>query len=114
MNIGNSKFDLDQVVYVKRADGGVSLAKVCAIGIDMSKNQRNGFTFVYLLWESDRRDWAGHHIKAYECNLGATFEEAYYEADTRFPWDIAEDLREKDFKAFFKIRDELSLSPKNG
>jgi len=101
MKIQDSKFDIDQVVYVKKAQG-VSMAKVCSIGIDMSRNQRDGFTFVYLLWESDRRDWAGHHIKVYECNIGATFEEAYYDADAKFPWDIAEDLKKKDLKEFFK------------
>lgn len=101
MKIPDSKFDINQVVYVKKAQG-VSMAKVCSIGIDMSRNQRDGFTFVYLLWESDRRDWAGHHIKAYECNIGATFEEAYYDADAKFPWDIAEDLKKKDLKEFFK------------
>lgn len=101
MKIQDSKFDLDQIVYVKKAEG-VSMAKVCSIGIDMSGNQRDGFTFVYLLWESDRRDWAGHHIKAYECNIGATFEEAYYDADEKFPWDIAEDLKKRGLKEFFK------------
>lgn len=103
MNIGNSKYDLDQIVFIKGASG-VSMAKVCAIGIDMSKNQRDGFTFVYLLWESDRRDWAGHHVKVYECNIGATFEEAYYESNARFPWDISEDLRKKNIREFFKTR----------
>lgn len=112
MKIGDSKFDLDQVVFVKTSHGGVSMAKVCAIGIDMSKDQRDGFTFAYLLWESDRRDWAGHHIKAYECNIGATFEEAYFDASAKFPWDIAENLRKKDFKEFFKERDPFSAAKK--
>ena len=103
MKIGNSKYDLDQIVFIKNANG-VSMAKVCAIGIDMSKEQRDGFTFVYLLWESDRKDWAGHHVKAYESNIGATFEEAYYNANPKFPWDITEDLRKKDIKEFFKTR----------
>lgn len=61
----------------------------------MSKEQRDGFTFVYLLWESDRKDWAGHYVKAYESNIGATFEEAYYNANPKFPWDISEDLKER-------------------
>lgn len=107
MNIGSCKFDIDQVVYVKTERGGVTMARVCAVGIDTTKNQRNGFTFVYLLWESDRRNWAGHHIKAFEHNIGATFEEAYFDSSAMLPWDISENLKSKDFKDFFKTHDEL-------
>ena len=106
MDIGPSKFDLDQIVYVKNSRG-VTLAKVCAIGIDITKNQRDGFTFVYLLWESDRRDWAGHHIKAYEHNIGVSFEDAYYNSSAMLPWDISQNLKSKNFLDFFKYNDEL-------
>lgn len=96
-----SKFDIDDIVYIKSGTG-VSLGKVCAIGIDMSKDQRDDFTFIYLVWESDRRDNAGHHVKVYEGNLGRTFEEAYYDASKKFPWDISEDLMKKDIQDYFK------------
>ena len=107
MKIGDCKFNIDQVVYVKTSHGGVTKAKVCAIGIDTTEDQRNGFTFVYLLWESDRHNWAGHHIKAYEHNIGATFDEAYYGSNAMLPWDISEDLKSRDFADFFKKHDEL-------
>ena len=96
-----SKFDIDDVVYIKNSSG-VSLGKVCAIGIDMSKDQRDDFTFIYLVWESDRKDNAGHHVKVYEGNLGLTFEDAYYNANKRFSWDISEDLMKKDIQDYFK------------
>jgi len=101
----DSKYDIDDVVYIKSSTG-VSKGSVCSIGLDMSKSQKDGFTFIYLVWESDREDNAGHHVKAYECNLGRTFEEAYYKADKRFPWDISADLKKKDIKNFFKKHTE--------
>ena len=107
MKIGDCKFDLHQIVFVKTAHGGVTKAKVCAVGIDVTKDQRDGFTFVYLLWESDRRNWAGHHSKAYEANIGATFDEAYYDSQAMLPWDISEDKKRTDFADFFKKHDEL-------
>ena len=96
-----SKFDIDDIVYIKSGTG-VSLGKVCAIGIDMSRDQNDGFAFIYLVWESDRRDNAGHHVKVYECNLGRTFEAAYYDASKKFPWDISEDIMKKDIQDYFK------------
>lgn len=100
-----SKYDIGDVVYIKSSTG-VSKGTVCSIGLDMSKDQCDSFTFIYLVWESDRMDNAGHHVKVYEGNLGRSFEEAYYEANKKFPWDISEDLMKKDIEHFFKRHTE--------
>jgi len=105
----NSKYDIGDTVYIKSGTG-VSKGKVCAIGLDMSKDQLDGFTFIYLVWESDRKDNAGHHVKVYEGNLGRTFDEAYYDAFKKFPWDISEDLMQKDVENFFKRHSETGGS----
>lgn len=97
-----SKFDIDEVVYVK-THLGVYKAKVCSIQLDTSKGSQknNDFRFIYSLWASDRRDWGGHSEIAYECNMGRSFDEAYYDASTVFPWNILEDIPKgklKDYK----------------
>ena len=105
-----SKFDIDDVVFMK-SHHGVVKGTVCAIGIDMSKVQSKGgrdFALIYLIWVSDRRDNAGHHERCHEGNLGRTFDEAYYDADEKFPWDVMEDVSMKDFKQFFKTRTPAS------
>lgn len=98
-----SKFDIDDVVYVKTSKG-VYMAKVCCIQLDTSqgKQKNNDFRFIYTLWASDRRDWAGHTETAYECNMARTFEEAYYDADTVFPWNILEDIPKGKLKEYAK------------
>ena len=105
-----SKFDIDDVVFVKNSNG-VAKGTVCAIGVDMSKAQKKSssdFALIYLVWISDRRDNAGHHVRCHEGNLGATFDEAYYDADTTFPWDVMEDVDKKNFKQFFSRRDPVT------
>ena len=59
-----SKFDIDDVVFVKNSNG-VAKGTVCAIGVDMSKAQKKSssdFALIYLVWISDRRDNAGHPL----------------------------------------------------
>lgn len=105
-----SRFDVDDVVFVKNSDG-VAKGTVCAIGIDMSEAQKKSssdFALIYLVWISDRRDNAGHHVRCHECNLGATFDEAYYDADITFPWDVMEYVARKNFKQFFKHRNPVT------
>lgn len=98
-----SKFDINDVVYVK-TDRGVYMAKVIGIQLDMSKGSQknNDFRFIYSLWASDRRDWGGHTETAYECNMARTFEEAYYDASTVFPWDILESIPRGKLKEYTK------------
>ena len=95
-----SKFDIDEVVYIKDSRGGVKLGKISAIGLDMREKQP-AFKFIYLIWVSDRRDWAGHHERVYEHNMGRSFEEAYYDAECMMPWNIMDDVKRKDFEQFF-------------
>lgn len=91
MNL-NTKFNPDETVYVKTERNGVVKGRISAIAIDSTK-QPQRFAFVYLVWVSDRKDNAGHHLWAYEQNIGRSFDEAYYDADSKLPWDIAEDMR---------------------
>lgn len=107
-----TKFDIDEIIYVKNERDGVSKGKICAVGIDMSKPQHDKFSFIYLVWVSDRRDWGGHYIRVYEGNIGRTFDEAYYDADCRFPWEILDAKKQKDFRQFFSTRDVCSGNTK--
>ena len=94
-----SKFDIDEVVFVKDSRGGVKQGKISSIGLNNTEHKR--FRFVYLIWISDRRDGAGHHERAYEQNIGKSFEEAYFESDCMMPWNIMDDVKRKDFEQFF-------------
>lgn len=95
-----TKFDIDDIAFIKDSRGGVKKGTVSAIGIDMS-NQPKEFKFIYLMWISDRRDNGGHHERVYEHNMGRTFEQAYYEAQCMMPWNIMDDVKRKDFQQFF-------------
>ena len=86
-----TRFEPNQEVYAK-VNGGVVKGQISAIAIDASRQPKQ-FTFVYLLWVSDRRDNAGHHVWVYEKNIGTSFEEAYYDADNKLPWDLMEDAK---------------------
>lgn len=96
-----SKFDIDDVVYIKTSTG-VSKGQIKAIALDCTKQTRDSFCFAYLIWESDRENNAGHHTWAYESNLGLTFEEAYYKANKKFPWDILPDMQKKDMEVYIE------------
>ena len=89
-----SKYDIGDVVYLK-SSAGVSKGTILAIAIDPTDQTKTNFTFVYLIWESDRHHNAGHCVWAYENNLGRTFEEAYYESSKRFPWEIDQRVQMK-------------------
>lgn len=97
--IFESKYDIDEIVFIKDSRGGVKRGKISSIGIDNAK--KNEFKFVYLIWVSDRKDWGGHHERAYEHNIGKTFDEAYFEAQSMMPWNIMDDVKRKDFQQFF-------------
>ncbi len=101
MAIFESKYDIDDIVYIKDSRGGVKLGKVSCIGIDMREKHKR-YKMIYLVWVSDRRDWGGHHERVYEHNMGSTFEEAYYDAEAMMPWNIMDDVKRKDFEQFFK------------
>jgi len=110
-----AKYDIDDTVYIKTSYG-VKKGQICAIGIDMSKIQKrsdSAFAVVYLIWVSDRKDNAGHHERHHEHNLGRTFEEAYYEANNAFSWNIMDDVSRKDFKNFFKDKDPVTCGEKD-
>lgn len=96
-----SKFDIDDIVFVKDSRGGVKKGKVCAIGINTAKHVGKDFAVIYLIWISDRLDGAGHHERAYEQNIGDSFDAAYYHSDCMMPWNIMDDVKQKDFKNFF-------------
>jgi hypothetical protein len=107
-----SKFDIGEVVFLKSSTG-VSKGTIVGITLDVSKQTHDSFTFAYLIWESDREDNAGHHIWVYECNIGRTFDEAYYKASKRFPWDISEDFQKKDMELYLAkcLNQEHGLTP---
>lgn len=112
MAIITSKYDVNDVVFMNTGKGVVR-GTICSIGIDMSKCQKsNKFALVYLIWVSDRKDNAGFHERCYEHNLGSSFEEAYYDADAKLPWNIMDDIDKKDFKQFFKNRDPVTMGCK--
>lgn len=96
-----SKFDVDDIVFIKNSHGGVMRGKVSNIGIDMREKSK-AYKIIYLVWVSDRRDWAGHHVRVYENNIGSTFEEAYFDSDCMMPWNIMDDVKRKDFEQFFE------------
>lgn len=94
-----TRFNVDDIVYVKDSRGGVKRGKVCSIGLDNSR--KDIFAFIYLIWISDRKDWGGHHERAYEHNMAKTFNKAYFESQCMMPWNIMDDVKCKDFKQFF-------------
>lgn len=96
-----SKFDVDDIVFIKDSRGGVKRGKISNIGIDM-REKAPAYKVIYLVWISDREDWGGHHERVYERNMGRSFEEAYFKADCMMPWNIMDDVKRKDFEQFFK------------
>lgn len=105
----NSKFNIGETVYIKTRNG-VSKGQIQALALDCAKQTQDSFCFAYLIWESDRLDNAGHHVWAYEGNLALTFDEAYYNADKRFPWDILPDLQRKDMLLFIEKLKQADIS----
>jgi hypothetical protein len=93
MNV-TSKFNVGDIVYVKDENRAVFVAKI--VGIKFSSTESERFRFMYDLWRSDRRDWAGHSDSAYEGNMALTFDEAYYDRNPQFPWSI----KDKKYKKF--------------
>lgn len=95
-----SKFEIGDIVYVKSEKQGVFKAKI--VGINLVTKYENSkdasYKFIYDLWVSDRLDWAGHSDKAFECNIAYTFDDAYYNSSSKFPWDIKADHKIKKLK----------------